>query len=48
MIEVAERALDNALAMVKAGVEVRKIGAEIARTVENAGFKPLSTLGATG
>ncbi len=48
MIETAERALDNALSMVKAGVEVRKIGAEIAKTVENAGFRVILNLGGHG
>jgi methionyl aminopeptidase len=48
MIEAAELALDNAISMVKAGAEVRKIGAEIAKTVEKAGFKPILNLGGHG
>ncbi|MDE1866066.1 MAG: type II methionyl aminopeptidase [Candidatus Micrarchaeota archaeon] len=48
MVEAAEKALDNAISMVKAGIEVRKIGAEIARTVESAGFKVILNLGGHG
>lgn len=48
MIAAAELALDNAISMVKAGVEVRKIGAEIERTVEKAGFQPIINLGGHG
>ena len=48
MIEAAELALDNALSMVKTGVEARKIGAEIAKTVEARGFKPILNLGGHG
>ncbi len=48
MIEAAELALDNALSMVKEGVEVKKLGAEIAKTVEKAGFKVIMNLGGHG
>ena len=48
MIEAAELALDNAISVVKAGVEVRKIGAEISKTVEKAGFKVILNLGGHG
>lgn len=48
MIETAELALDNAISMVKAGAEVRKIGAAIAKTVEGSGFKVILNLGGHG
>jgi methionyl aminopeptidase len=48
MIEAAELALDNAISMVKAGAEVGKIGAEIGRTIEKAGFQPIINLGGHG
>jgi methionyl aminopeptidase len=48
MIEAAELALDNAISVAKAGVEVRKIGAEVARTVESRGFKVIANLGGHG
>ena len=48
MIEAAERALDNAISMVKAGVEVCRIGAEIAKTAESSGFRPIMNLGGHG
>ncbi len=48
MVEVAERALDNALAMVKHGVSVCDIGKVIAETVEAADFKPVKNLGGHG
>jgi methionyl aminopeptidase len=45
LLEAAEKALDNALATVKAGTEVRKIGRVVAETVEALGFKPIRNLG---
>lgn len=48
MIEAAELALSNAISVVKAGVEVRKIGAEVSKTVEKAGFKVILNLGGHG
>ncbi len=48
MIGAVELALDNAISMVKAGAEVGKIGAEIARTAEKQGFKVILNLGGHG
>ena len=48
MIEAAELALDNAISVVKAGVEARKIGAEVSRTIEKHGFKAILNLGGHG
>lgn len=48
MVETAERALDAAMSKVRAGVEVREIGREIARVVESAGFSPIRNLGGHG
>ncbi len=48
LVEAAEEALKNAIAMVRAGVEVGKIGAEIERTVVARGFRPITNLGGHG
>ena len=48
MIEAAELALDNAISMVRAEAEIGKIGAEISKTVENAGFRVILNLGGHG
>jgi methionyl aminopeptidase len=48
MIETAELALDNAIAMVRAGAEVGKIGEEIGKTVEKHRFKIIMNLGGHG
>lgn len=48
MIEAAELSLDNAIAAVRAGTEVRKIGAEISKTIEKHGFKVILNLGGHG
>lgn len=45
MIEAAELALDNAIATVKAGIEIREIGRVIEETVQKAGFKTIMNLG---
>ncbi|MFH0971268.1 MAG: type II methionyl aminopeptidase [Candidatus Micrarchaeota archaeon] len=43
-IEAAEMALQNALSMVKAGVNVRDIGAEIEKTIKEYEFVPIDNL----
>lgn len=43
-IEAAEMALQNALSVVKVGVNVREIGAEIEKTIKDYGFKPVENL----
>lgn len=48
MVDTANMALGNAISMVRHGVRVRQIGAEIAKTVEGAGFKPIRNLGGHG
>lgn len=45
MVECSEKALDAALATVKAGRQVREIGREIERVVTQYGFKPIRNLG---
>lgn len=44
LVEASEEALENALSMVKAGVETREIGKEIQETIEKKGFKPVRNL----
>jgi len=44
LIEASERALQNALAVMRAGTPVKKIGEEIKRTIEGYGFKPVKNL----
>ncbi|MFH0972053.1 MAG: type II methionyl aminopeptidase [Candidatus Micrarchaeota archaeon] len=44
MIEAAEIALQNALGIIKAGANVRDIGAEIERTIKEYGFIPIENL----
>ena len=48
MVETAEKALDNAISMVKHGVSVCDIGKAIAETVEASGLKPIKNLGGHG
>ncbi|MDE1868988.1 MAG: type II methionyl aminopeptidase [Candidatus Micrarchaeota archaeon] len=48
MVDAASAALDNAISTVRHGVTVRRIGAEIASTIEKAGFKPIRNLGGHG
>jgi len=44
MIEAAELALENALAIAKEGTEIGKIGAEIEKTIKGKGFNPIQNL----
>jgi methionyl aminopeptidase len=44
LLEASERALENAVSVVKAGVNVEKIGAEIGKTILSYGFKPIENL----
>ncbi len=48
LVESTDEALEAAINSVRAGVEVRKIGAEIARVIEASGFKPIRNLGGHG
>jgi len=48
MIEVADTALDNAIATVRHGVSVCDIGKAIADTIEAAGYLPIKNLGGHG
>lgn len=48
IIKASRKALDNALKIVKPGIEVRSIGAEIQRTIEEEGFKPVKNLSGHG
>jgi len=48
MVEAAEKALETAVSMVKAGAETKKIGAEIQKTIEKYGFKPVANLNGHG
>lgn len=45
LVESVDDALKNAIAVVKAGVRVSDIGAEIEKTIEAAGFLPIKNLG---
>jgi methionyl aminopeptidase len=44
LIEAAEMALQNALSMIKAGTDVRDLGAEIEKTIKEYGFLPIENL----
>ncbi len=44
MLEAAELALENALAIAKEGIEIGKIGQEIEKTIKAKGFKPIQNL----
>ena len=44
LVEAAEQALQNALAVMKAGVSTKKIGQEIQQTIEKYGFRPVENL----
>ena len=48
MVEAATMALDNAVSMVRAGVEVGKMGGVIEDTITKMGFKPIRNLGGHG
>ena len=44
LLEASERALENAVSIVKAGVNVEKIGATIEETIKSYGFKSIENL----
>ncbi len=44
IVKASEEALQNALSMVKVGVETREIGKEIRETIESKGYKPVRNL----
>lgn len=44
MIEASEKALENALAIAKPGIEIGKIGEEIEKTIRKFGFNPIQNL----
>lgn len=48
MIKTARSALDNAIKILKPGVKVSEIGAQIETTIENAGFKVIKNLSGHG
>src|SRR3989344_981620 len=48
LVEAAEKALENAVALVKPGIELRAIGGEIEKTISSYGFKPISNLSGHG
>lgn len=48
LVEAAEKALENAVAMAKPGIELRAIGAAIEKTINGYGFKPISNLSGHG
>jgi methionyl aminopeptidase len=48
IIKASRKALDNAIKIVKPGIEVRDIGIEIQRTIEEEGFKPVKNLSGHG
>ncbi|MFH1255691.1 MAG: type II methionyl aminopeptidase [Candidatus Diapherotrites archaeon] len=48
LLEASEKALQNALSMVKEGQEIGKIGAEIEKTIKSYGFNPIQNLSGHG
>jgi len=48
LVEASEKALENAIAIMKAGVKSNAIGAEIQKTIESYGFKPIRNLSGHG
>jgi len=48
LVEASERALENAIALAKAGRKVREISKEIQETIEERGFKPIRNLSGHG
>ena len=48
LVEAAEKALENAVALVKPGIELRAIGGEIEKTISSYGFEPISNLSGHG
>jgi methionyl aminopeptidase len=48
LVEASEKALENAISMVKAGRPVNEIGKEIEKVAKSYGFKPIKNLGGHG
>ncbi len=48
LVDASEKALENAISMVKAGRKVTEIGAEIEKTAKQSGFKVIRNLGGHG
>ena len=48
LVEASRKALDNALATVRAGTQVNKIGAVIEKTITEHGYKPIQNLSGHG
>ncbi len=48
MIEASEKALENALSIVKIGIPIGKIGEEIEKTIKGYGFNPITNLSGHG
>lgn len=48
LVEASEKALENALSIIKPGLEIGKIGAEIERTIKSFGFEPVYNLSGHG
>ena len=44
LIEASQKALENALSIVKPGIEIGKIGEEIEKTIKSYGFNPIQNL----
>ena len=44
LVEASEKALENALAVMHAGVPVRRVGEEIQKTIAASGFRPIENL----
>ncbi len=44
LVEASERALENAISVMRAGKNSRDVGAEIQKTIEEFGFKPIENL----
>ncbi len=47
-IDATKEAIENALSIIKHGVKVNEVGAEIAKTIESKGLKPIKNLGGHG
>lgn len=47
-VDATNEAVENALSIIKQGVKVNEIGAEIAKTIESKGLKPIRNLGGHG
>ncbi|MDO8647504.1 MAG: M24 family metallopeptidase, partial [Candidatus Diapherotrites archaeon] len=48
LVEASEKALENALTLVKPGLEIGKIGEEIEKTIKSFGFNPVYNLSGHG